>query len=708
MDILLPIRVVGGIVGFWGFFFLGSRTAYHPSMRWLRWSFVFAGFHFLFVALESPLASTTSTAISLLCCATGLIAIAFWHGWLVGVRGLARTERIVRKVHLGVAVGYALVGVVISLIPADGTFIAPTIDPLVAPVLIGVYLAGALSHIWVMTWRLHHRETIPVVCAASRAVLIATTIIGVSVIAVAAGAALRQSLPEVALLIAHAGYGALSGGMALVGYGAQSYTERHMGRTRGRDYLFSGIASLGIVGVYEGVLIAFWLATSKVWPVQQALILGIILIPVIVATHFGFDQLRDMLDWLRFGASVQRVRGTLRTITRQIGSAKPRDQVLRDVLQALAHDLRAERTAIFWFKRSEAHLLAAYGQKPDSPVQADALCAARLKPLNGFAGYEDVLPLCTGRKQHGALLIGGSDGWRWTLDERERLEAIGVLLADYIAHTASEPVTIPQHLHRLEEQTRDVQALHAALDQGRSPSVFITTLGSFQVEVRGQPASYKAVRVGRHMLNGMLMYLVANVDKTVRRDALIDIALDHRRGRKPDDVSSPDGAHYISGLRQILGRWGMADALEISDTTVMLKRHPSWTTDTDQVLERYRRAKQEIADGRIDRAILWLKEARALFKGDYLPDFDAADHRIERETLKWERECTEIERFLLECYADYPDDAIKHEALDTAHSILSRYEDDGDMLRSIEHVAQRFQDHRLLQRCRALLSDCAT
>ncbi|PJF23781.1 MAG: hypothetical protein CUN53_21150, partial [Phototrophicales bacterium] len=118
---------------------------------------------------------------------------------------------------------------------------------------------------------------------------------------------------------------------------------------------------------------------------------------------------------------------------------------------------------------------------------------------------------------------------------------------------------------------------------------------------------------------------------------------------------------------------------------------------TDQVVERYCRAKQEIANDRIDRAILWLKEARALFKGDYLPDFDAADYRIE-ETLKWEREHAEIERLLLRCYADCPDDAIKHEALDTAHSILSRYEDDGDMLRSIERVAQRFQDHRLLQR----------
>jgi hypothetical protein len=153
-------------------------------MRWLRWTFVFAGFHFLFTALESPLESTAYAVITLLRWATGLIAIAFWHGWLIGVRGMTRVEGIVRKTHLGVAVDYALFCIAISLMPADATFVCPTVDPLVAPVLISVYLTGALSHIWLMTWRLHQRETIPVARAAFRALLIATTLVCVSIIAV--------------------------------------------------------------------------------------------------------------------------------------------------------------------------------------------------------------------------------------------------------------------------------------------------------------------------------------------------------------------------------------------------------------------------------------------------------------------------------------------------------------------------------------------
>lgn len=705
MDISLLIWVVGGIVGFWSCFFLGSRTAYRPSMRWLRWTFVFAGFHFLFTALESPLESTAYAVITLLRWATGLIAIAFWHGWLIGVRGMTRVEGIVRKTHLGVAVDYALFCIAISLMPADATFVCPTVDPLVAPVLISVYLTGALSHIWLMTWRLHQRETIPVARAAFRALLIATTLVCVSIIAVTAAPLLSQALPAVTALIERAGYGLLCCGIALMGYGAMSYAERHTGRTSGRDYLVSGFASLGVVAAYESILIGFHAATQKVLMTDQALALGIMFIPVIIATHFGFDQLRDMLDWLRFGGSARRVRSTLRTIARQIGSEKPCDQVIHEVLHTLAHALRAERITLFWFERSEARLLAAYGHKPGAPVQADDLRAPWLQPVRGDASHAYLLPLYVGHKQRGALLISGSDCGHWILNERTQFEMIGSRLAAYVAHAESEPVTIPQHIHRLEEQARDVKALHDALDGVRSPSVFITTLGPFRVEVQGKPASYKDVRVGRHMLNGMFMYLVANMDEPVLRDTLIEIAHDHRRGRKPED-NLPDGAHYISGLRKILQRWGMADALEITDTTVTLKRHPSWATDTDQVSALTRRAEQAITNGQIAHAISSLKEALDLFKGDYLQEFNAVEYRIDDEVHKWEDERNKIEQRLLRFYLDTPDltDADRQRMLHAADGLLTRSDGDPDVLDLIERAAQRCRDHRLLQRCRNLRS----
>lgn len=703
MDTPLLLWVVGGILGFWVCFFLGSRTAYHPSTRWLRWSCVFAGLHFLFAALESPLEPGGRAVIPPLRVATGLIAIACWHGWLVGVRGLTRAEGVVRNVHLGVVAGYGLL-VALASSGADAAiaWIAPlAINPLLARALVSGYVTVALIHIWMMTWRLYRRETILVARGASRVLLMATTIVCLSVIVVAGLPMLRRSFPEIAAPVEQAGYGLLCGGIALMGYGALTYVRRYMGRSTGRDYLASGFASLGIVALYESVLIGFRSATLNVVPANQSLVLGIVLVPVIIATHFGFDQLRDILDWVRVGDAARRVRGMLHTITRQIGSEKPRDQVIRDVLQSLAQWLRAERIAVFWFTVNEARLLATHGDAPDAAVHTDDLRAARPQPFKRSSGYEHLLPLCVGRRQRGALLIGGSGCRRRLLDERERLEAVGLLLADYIEHTEAEPVTIPQHMHRIEQQTRDVQKLHDALNRAPSPPVFITTLGPFKVEVDGKPASYKEGRVGRHMLNGMFMYLVYKAGKPVSRDTLIEIARDHRRGRKPDDDREPpDRAHYISGLRKMLERWGMADALEITDSTVMLKRHASWTTDTDQVVELHRRAEQDIADGQVRNAIALLEKALDLFHGDYLQEFDAPDHRIDHDVYQWERKRSAIEQRLLALYLDTPDltDADVQQMQVIAHRMLTHSDDDPAVVALVERVARRCGDNRLLQR----------
>lgn len=700
MDARLLLWVVGGILGLWAYFFLGSRTAYHPSTRWLRLACVFVSLHFLLTALESILAPGGHAVIPFLRLGTGLMAVASWHGWLVGVRGLTRLERIVRKVHLGAALNYILFSVAISLLPSNVALIAPAIEHWFASALIGVYLIGALSHIWFMTWRLYQIEPLPVDRAASRSLLLATTIVCVSVVAIAGAAALRPWQPEMATLTTQAGYGTLCWGVALLGYGALNYAQRRTGLSSGRDYMVSGFASLIVVAVYEGVLIAFHVIMPERLAADVAQDLGIVFIPVIIATHLGLDQLRHMLDWLRVGSSTRRVRNLLRTVTRQIGAEKPRDQVVHDVLRTLAQGLRAERLAVFWFEKGQARLIGAHGPAPVAPPNIDDLRATRLQLIKSSDGDERLLPLYVGRKQRGALLIGGASR-RWVADEQAQLEAAGLLLANYIERTASTPVTISQHIHHLERQKRDVQQLHDALDGVRSPSVFITTLGLFRVEVNGKPAPYQGGRVGRHMLNGMLMYLVANVDKPVPRDALIEIARDHRRGRKPDDDGDPpDRAHYISGLRKSLRRWNMADALHITDTTVTLKRHASWTTDTDQVIALRRRAEQAIADGQARQAVELLEEALALFHGDYLQEFNAADYDIYHESRTWERERVKIEKRLLGLYLDFPDptDADRQRMLHIADGLLTRSEDDLDARRLIACTARRCGDHRLLQR----------
>ena len=685
MDIPLFLHVGGSIVSFWVGLFLGNRTAYHPSTRWLRWTFVFTGCYFFLRAIESSLKPPVHHLMQAQLI-LALVALACWRGWVIGVRGMTRAEHRARWIYVALAVGCALIAarnLVLSVI------------------IIGGYLAVTLGSVWFRTWRLYRRETILPAQRAAGTLLVATTIICISVVTLAAVAWLQPTLAEVAGMLEQAGEGMLCGGIALLGYGALIYTRRHAGRNSGRDYLVSGLASLGIVTVYELILIAFHNATRSVLTAEQALGLGIILVPVLIATHFGFDQLRDALDWLRFDPSSRLLRSMMRSFTRQIGTEKPCDQVVRECLQTLVCVADVSRSALFWFEEDGARLLASHGHTPSyAPKQSDLL-AVRMQPFDQCADYAYLLPLWVARKQRGALLLSSPGYGQWSPREREQLSTLGVLLAAYIDHSHSEPVTIPQRIHRLEEQAHDVQQLHAALSDVQPPLVVITTLGRFDVQVNGKPAQYRRMRIGRHMFLGMLMYLVAHTGQPVRRDVLVEVALEHRRGRKHED-DLPDESHYISGLRTILQHWGMGDALDVTAETVTLKRHPSWTTDTDQVLALSNSARQDIAQGRIEAAVAALEEALRLFHGDYLPQYDAPDHRIDHEQRRWERKRVQIEKLLLRSYLSLPDLSARQRAPDITDAILSRNEDDPEMVRLVLDVAQRLQDNRLLQRCHTL------
>jgi hypothetical protein len=687
VDIPLLIHVGGSVVSFWVGLFLGNRTAYHPSTRWLRLTFVLTGCYFLLRAIESSLKSPAHHLMQAQLM-PALVALACWRGWVIGVRGMTRAEHRARWIYVVLAIGYALIPA-LALVPSY------------ASIIIGGYITVMLGSVWFRTWRLYRRETILPAQRAAGTLLVATTIICISVVTLAAVAWLQSTPSEIAGMLVQAGEGMLCGGIALLGYGALIYTRRHAGRNSGRDYLVSGLASLGIVTVYELILIAFHYVTRSVLTAEQALALGIILVPVLIATHFGFDQLRDALDWLRFDPSSRLLRSMMRSFTRQIGTEKPCDQVVRECLQTLACVADVSRSALFWFEEDEARLLASYGHTPSyAPKQSDLL-AVRMQPFDQCADYTYLLPLRVARKQRGALLLSSPGYGQWSPREREQLSTLGMLLAAYIDHSHSEPVTIPQRIHRLEEQARDVQQLHAALSDVQPPLVVITTLGRFDVQLNGKPASYRRMRIGRHMFLGMLMYLVAHTGRPVRRDVLVEVALEHRRGRKHED-DLPDESHYISGLRTTLQHWGMGDALEVTAETVTLKRHPSWTTDTDQVLALSNSARQDIAQGRTEAAVAALEEALSFFHGDYLPQYDAPDHRIDHEQRRWERERVQIEKRLLRSYLRLPDLSARQHAPDIADAILSRNEDDPEMVRLVLDVAQRLRDNHLLQRCRSV------
>ena len=225
MDIPLLIHVGGSVVSFWVGLFLGNRTAYHPSTRWLRLTFVLTGCYFLLRAIES-FPDHHAQLLAQIQLALALVALACWYGWVIGVRGITRAERRARWISIALAVGCALIAA-LTLVPSV--------------IIIGGYLAVTLASVWFRTWRLYRRETILPAQRAAGTLLVATTIICLSVVTLAAVAWLQSTPSEIAGMLVQAGEGMLCGGIALLGYGALIYTRRHAGRNSGRDYLVAAL-----------------------------------------------------------------------------------------------------------------------------------------------------------------------------------------------------------------------------------------------------------------------------------------------------------------------------------------------------------------------------------------------------------------------------------------------------------------------------------
>jgi hypothetical protein len=158
--------------------------------------------------------------------------------------------------------------------------------------------------------------------------------------------------------------------------------------------------------------------------------------------------------------------------------------------------------------------------------------------------------------------------------------------------------------------------------------VYVVTLGTFEVYVAGQPAVWRGGAAGARQLKNMLAYLMSRPEWPVPRDRLIEIAGGHRDG-------SPQ--HVVPGLRRLLQRWGMADALEQRDQMFRLRPAPSWTTDTNRLMALSQAAQKQIDMQNLEAAIELLDEARTLCRGAYIPTYDAApEYSIAHRAQYWE------------------------------------------------------------------------
>ena len=160
------------------------------------------------------------------------------------------------------------------------------------------------------------------------------------------------------------------------------------------------------------------------------------------------------------------------------------------------------------------------------------------------------------------------------------------------------------------------------------PHVYFRTLGGFDVFVDEQPAIWTMQGIGTPQMRLPLGYLIARRDQPICRDILIEIA--RRRSENPP-------RYVVSALLRLLTRWDMAPALVIDDTSIMLRCHPVWGTDTDTLQRLWHTANALQANGEQLQALAALQQAKQLCGGAYMPFYDALpEYAITGEVDFWQ------------------------------------------------------------------------
>lgn len=110
------------------------------------------------------------------------------------------------------------------------------------------------------------------------------------------------------------------------------------------------------------------------------------------------------------------------------------------------------------------------------------------------------------------------------------------------------------------------------------PKIYVRILGKTIPRVGGQEPKLQGNGAGPHQLRRQLGWLIGFCGKPVSWVALREIAGGHNR---PGPLARP--FYMVSGLIQMLRRWGLGPALVQDPRQLTLRRHASWATDTDEL-----------------------------------------------------------------------------------------------------------------------------
>jgi hypothetical protein len=122
--------------------------------------------------------------------------------------------------------------------------------------------------------------------------------------------------------------------------------------------------------------------------------------------------------------------------------------------------------------------------------------------------------------------------------------------------------------------------------------------------------------------------LIARRDQPICRDVLLEIA--RRRSDYPP-------RQVLSALVRLLNSWDMAAALAIDASSIMLRRHPIWGTDTDALKQLWDLATTAQSSGEQGQALVALQQAERLCGGTYMPFYDSLpDYAITGTVDRWQ------------------------------------------------------------------------
>lgn len=154
-------------------------------------------------------------------------------------------------------------------------------------------------------------------------------------------------------------------------------------------------------------------------------------------------------------------------------------------------------------------------------------------------------------------------------------------------------------------------------------TVYIRTLGDFDAKKYQLRLPWIGAGVGGLQLRCGLAHLIAKRDRPVCRDVLYELT----RAR-----------NIVSGIAKMLSAWGMADALELNRLNIVLRRHSTWTTDTDELSPTLQLAQQLKATGDTKAYIAALTYVEELCGGRYMPNYDSIpEYNIDEEADYWQQ-----------------------------------------------------------------------